>query len=59
MEISDQAECRHCGAKIYFSEIKRKWVIGRIIKRGMIQERWHCGNDPNFPVLAHSPKEER
>jgi hypothetical protein len=46
--------CARCGATIYLvgSGNHFKWVTnpGKA-------DTWHCGNDPDFPVRTHAPKE--
>src|SRR6516165_1001410 len=45
---------------IYFSPRLKKWVTHRVTRpnRDKIIETWKCGNDPAFPVRAHSPQEQ-
>jgi hypothetical protein len=58
--MSNQATCQHCGKVIYFNPRLKKWVTHRVTRpnRDKIIDTWKCGNDPAFPVRAHSPKEQ-
>jgi hypothetical protein len=58
--MSNQATCQHCAKVIYFNPRLKKWVTHRVTRpnRDKIIDTWKCGNDPAFPVRAHSPQEQ-
>jgi len=49
------SECTRCHKTIHLvvapSGDSGKWVTST-----QHPETWHCGNDPEFPVLAHQPR---
>jgi hypothetical protein len=46
--------CQRCGAHIVFVLTGKE--TGKWVTNPNHVETWHCGSDPDFPVLSHRPQ---
>jgi hypothetical protein len=53
-KLNIEHHCQHCGRLIVFDHKLRKWVSSQGVAG---KSTWKCGNDPAFPVRAHTPGE--